>query len=40
VLPLTLLGEGGKRGSQPFALAMCIESLRVPQVRVSETLRF
>jgi hypothetical protein len=26
VLPLTLLGEGGKRGSQPFDLAVCIES--------------
>jgi microcystin degradation protein MlrC len=28
VLPLTLLGEGGKRGSQPFDLAVCIETHR------------
>jgi hypothetical protein len=30
VLPPTLLGEGGKRGSQPFDLAVCIETHRVP----------
>jgi hypothetical protein len=29
VLPRTLLSEGCKRGSQPFDLAMCIESHQV-----------
>jgi hypothetical protein len=28
VLPLTLVGEGGTRGSQPLELAVCIESQR------------
>jgi len=32
VLLLTLLSNGGKRGSQPFDLAVCIESHKVPYV--------